>query len=119
MDDWINKICPITQWKTIQPFFFCTGVLTQGLHLQAFHHPFFVMAFFKIGFQELVCLGWLQTVILLISASGVARIIGDRHGPGKHSALKRRKRRETGCGIGLQSHHVRGRGRRIESSRTP
>jgi hypothetical protein len=34
--------------------------------------------FFEIGFQT-VCLGWPQTVILLTSASRVARITGMNH----------------------------------------
>jgi hypothetical protein len=35
-------------------FFFCsTGVLTQGLHLEPLHQPFFVMSFFEIGSLEL------------------------------------------------------------------
>jgi hypothetical protein len=35
--------------------------------------------FFEIGSLELFAQGWLQTVILLISASWVARIIGVSH----------------------------------------
>jgi hypothetical protein len=44
-------------------FFFCnTGAWTQGLHLELLHQPF-----------------WLRTMILLISASWVARITGMSH----------------------------------------
>jgi hypothetical protein len=35
--------------------------------------------FFNIGSHELLCLGWLWTGILLISASWVARIAGMSH----------------------------------------
>jgi hypothetical protein len=39
----------------------------------------FYGGFFKIGPHGTICLGWLQTTILLISASWVARIIGVSH----------------------------------------
>jgi hypothetical protein len=39
------------------------------------------MGFIKIGSPELFPQGWLQTTILLISASWVARITGMRHEP--------------------------------------
>jgi hypothetical protein len=35
-----------------------------------------VMGYFEIGSHELFAWGWLQTMILLISASWVARITG-------------------------------------------
>jgi hypothetical protein len=35
-----------------------------------------MLGFFEIGSGELFALGWLQTAILLISASSVARITG-------------------------------------------
>jgi hypothetical protein len=38
-----------------------------------------VMGFFGIRSHELFCPGWLQTAILLISASWVARITGVSH----------------------------------------
>jgi hypothetical protein len=38
-----------------------------------------MMGFFKIVSLELFCLGWLQTIILLIAASSVARITGMSH----------------------------------------
>jgi hypothetical protein len=37
------------------------------------------MVFFKIGSLELFAQGWLQTAILLISTSPVARITGGSH----------------------------------------
>jgi hypothetical protein len=64
--------------------FFCsTGVWTQGLHLESLHQSFFVKGFFKRGSQT-TCLSWLQTTILLISASLAARITGMSH---QHMAL--------------------------------
>jgi hypothetical protein len=42
--------------------------------------PFFcVMDFFKIGSRKLLCPGWLQTKILLLSVSWVARVTGMSH----------------------------------------
>jgi hypothetical protein len=59
---------------------FCsTGVWTQGLHLEPLHQPFSVMGFFRIGSHELFCLVWLQTMILLISATCVTRTTGVSH----------------------------------------
>jgi hypothetical protein len=56
---------------------FGIGVWTQGLHLKPLHQSFFMMGFF---FElELSCLGWLQTSILLKSASWVARITEVSH----------------------------------------
>jgi hypothetical protein len=60
-------------------FFFGTGVWTQGLCLEPLHQPIFVMVFIEIRSHELFCPGWVQTVILLISASRVARITGVSH----------------------------------------
>jgi hypothetical protein len=39
----------------------------------------FLWGVFKIGSPRTICLGWLQTMILLISASWVARITGVSH----------------------------------------
>jgi hypothetical protein len=39
----------------------------------------FVLGFLKIGSSKLFALGWLRTVILLISASWVARVTGVSH----------------------------------------
>jgi hypothetical protein len=65
---------------SVSPFlhlFFCGAVVwTQGLHLESLHQPFFLMGFFKIGSHKLFAQGWLQTMILLISVSWVARITG-------------------------------------------
>jgi hypothetical protein len=67
-------------------FFSSTGVWTQGLTLgrqvllllEPLCQFFFVMQFLKIG-SRTICPGWLQNVILLISASRVARVIGVSH----------------------------------------
>jgi hypothetical protein len=55
------------------------GAWTQGLHLEPLHQPFFVEGFFRDRVSWIVCPGWLWTVILLISASWVARITGVSH----------------------------------------
>jgi hypothetical protein len=71
-------------------FFFCgTRAWIQGLYLEPLHQPFVfcvcvcvfvcVLVIFEIGSCRTICLGWLWTGILLISASWVARIIGVRH----------------------------------------
>jgi hypothetical protein len=57
-------------------FFFSTGIWTQGLHLEPLYQPFFCDEFFWDRVSRTICLSWLQTMILLISASGVARITG-------------------------------------------
>jgi hypothetical protein len=58
---------------------FCgTGLWTQGLHLEPLHKPFFVI-FFWDRVCWTICPGWLRTMILLISASWEARIIGVSH----------------------------------------
>jgi hypothetical protein len=52
--------------------------------------PFIVMGFFEIGSRELFAWDWLQTVILLISASRVARITGVSHQhPAKQNFFKK------------------------------
>jgi hypothetical protein len=62
-------------------FFFCsTRVWTQGLHLEPLHQPFlFCDSFFQDRVLQTLCRGWLQIVILLISAFWVARITGVSH----------------------------------------
>jgi hypothetical protein len=67
-------------------FFFSTRAWSQGLHLEPFHQPFFVMGVFKIGSRELfACAGFEPAAILLISASWVARITGVSR---QHPALR-------------------------------
>jgi hypothetical protein len=41
--------------------------------------PFFVIRFFKMGVSQTFSLGWLPTIIFLISASWVARVTGASH----------------------------------------
>jgi hypothetical protein len=61
-------------------FLFCgTRVWTQSLHLEPLHQPYFCDEFFRDRISRTICLGWLWTVILLISASWVARITGVSH----------------------------------------
>jgi hypothetical protein len=44
--------------------------LNSGLHLEPLHQSFFCEGiFFEIGSRGTICLGWLRTSILLISAS--------------------------------------------------
>jgi hypothetical protein len=74
----INQ-CNIFPIFFLEFFFHCSGVWTQGLHLEPFHQSFFVMGFFRDRVLQTICLGWLQTVILLISASLVARITDRTH----------------------------------------
>jgi hypothetical protein len=45
-----------------------TRVWTQRLHLEPFHQPIFVMVLFQDRVSQAICSGWLQTLILLISA---------------------------------------------------
>jgi hypothetical protein len=61
------------------PFFCDTGVWTQGLHLEPLQQSFFVKRFFETGSHKLFARGWLQTMILLISASWEARITDVSH----------------------------------------
>jgi hypothetical protein len=56
-----------------------TGAQTQGLQLKPLHQPFFMKGFFKVESCKLFVQGWLQTKILLIFASWVARITGMSH----------------------------------------
>jgi hypothetical protein len=61
----------------LHPFFFYflwTGIWIQGLHLELLHKLFLVKVLLEIGCLKLLCLGWLWTAILLISAFGVGRI---------------------------------------------
>jgi hypothetical protein len=60
-------------------FFFDTGVWTQGLNFEPLHWSFLVVGFFRDKVWWTVWPGWLQTAILLITASWVARITGVSH----------------------------------------
>jgi hypothetical protein len=60
-------------------FFFFFGVTRQArYHLNHSVSPVFVLGVFKIESCELFAWGWLPTMMLLISASWVARITGVR-----------------------------------------
>jgi hypothetical protein len=59
--------------------FFSTGAGTQGLHFEPLHQPFFCERFFSRWILWTICPGWLRTMILLISASWVARVTGVSH----------------------------------------
>jgi hypothetical protein len=76
-------LCPQPLPQPLPGFFFYgTGIWTQCLILarEALYHlshsisPFLRWVFSSQGLS--ICLGWLQTMILLISVSWVARIIG-------------------------------------------
>jgi hypothetical protein len=56
--------------------FFGTGDWTPVLHLEPLHQPFFCEGFFQDRVSQTICPHFLWTAILLLSASGVARIIG-------------------------------------------
>jgi hypothetical protein len=60
----------------LQNFFFSygTGVWTQGPHLDPHHQPYFYDGFFWDRISQVICLGWLQTKILLVSASWVVKV---------------------------------------------
>jgi hypothetical protein len=61
-------------------FFFCgRGAWTQGLHFEPLHQPLFCDGCFPDRVSQAICLGWLWTAILLLSASWVARITGVSH----------------------------------------
>jgi hypothetical protein len=60
-------------------FFWGTEVWTQGLHLELLYHPFFCDGVFQDRVLQTICPGWLWTMILLISASWVVRIIKMTH----------------------------------------
>jgi hypothetical protein len=61
-------------------FFFCSnGVLTQGLHLEPLHQPFYVMSLLVIVSHDLFTWTGIESLILLISASLVDRITGMSH----------------------------------------
>jgi hypothetical protein len=60
-------------------FFHGAGVWTQGLHLEPLHQLLFVVDYFQDRVSGTVCMGWLWTMILLISASWVVRITAFSH----------------------------------------
>jgi hypothetical protein len=82
---WSEGFSLASYWSTYSEFygvlffFFSTGVWTQGLHLKPPHQPFLCCFFFEIGSHQTICLGWLWTMIPLISTSWVTRITGVRH----------------------------------------
>jgi hypothetical protein len=55
-------------------FFFCSEIWTHGLHLEPLHQSYFCDGFFWDRVSQTISLGWLQTVIFLISVSWVVRI---------------------------------------------
>jgi hypothetical protein len=63
-------------------FFFGTGAWTQNLYLELLYQPYFCEGFCEIRSLGAICLGWLQSMILLISVSWVARITGMSQVPG-------------------------------------
>jgi hypothetical protein len=76
----------ILQIKTLRfvPKFVCLFVVvltawTQGLHLEPLHQPFFCVGLFWDRVLRTICPYWLQTSILLTSASWVVRITGVSH----------------------------------------
>jgi hypothetical protein len=56
-----------------------TGAWAQGLQLETLQPGLFCKQFFQDRVSRVICPGWLWTVILLISASWVARITGMSH----------------------------------------
>jgi hypothetical protein len=60
-------------------FFFSTGVWTQNLQTWATSPALFLWRVFQDRVLQTICLGWLQTMILLIAAFWVARITGVSH----------------------------------------
>jgi hypothetical protein len=82
----------VITWKRHRPegiFFFFWWHWDLNLRPISWATPsalFFVLGFFEIGSRELYCPGWLPAMILLISASWVARFIGMSH---RHPAEKK------------------------------
>jgi hypothetical protein len=68
--------CPqINLFKVFLPFFYGTGIWT----FWPLYQPLFVLGFFEIRSQELFVHVWLQTMVLLTSASWVGRFTGVSH----------------------------------------
>jgi hypothetical protein len=56
------------------------GIWTQDLYLDPlYQYIFFCDEFFQERFSKTICLGWLWAVVILISASWVAKIAGVSH----------------------------------------
>jgi hypothetical protein len=66
------------KWSILKKNFCGTRAQTQGLHLKPLYRPFLWWVF-QDRVSQTVCLGWLRTSLLLISASWVARITGVSH----------------------------------------
>jgi hypothetical protein len=76
---WVMEMlwhCIVPMVATFFFLFWSTGVWTQSLYLEQLHQPFLVMGFIETGSHRTICLNWLQTMILLIAISWVARITG-------------------------------------------
>jgi hypothetical protein len=78
LSDWNHRYLTwLLTWVSHLFVFFSTGVWTQGIHLEPlYHQPFFGDGLFWDRVSWTICLGWLWTKILLISASWVARVTG-------------------------------------------
>jgi hypothetical protein len=63
-------------WYCLVLFCFGTQAWTQGLHLLSHSTSPFCVRYFQDRVSRTICPAWLQTAILLTSASQVARIIG-------------------------------------------
>jgi hypothetical protein len=63
----------------LKKFFVVLGFELRAYTLSHSTTQFFVKSFFKIGSHRTICPGWLQTMILLISASRIAKITGASH----------------------------------------
>jgi hypothetical protein len=56
-----------------------TGVWTYGLHLEPLYQSYICAGYFQDRVSKTICLGWPRTMILLISASWVAKMTGVSH----------------------------------------
>jgi hypothetical protein len=84
--DWKLKL--LNQYNLFKKTFFLVVLgLNSGPHacytgilpIEPLHQQCFVLGISKVSFCELLVWGWLGTLIFLISASKVARIIGVSH----------------------------------------
>jgi hypothetical protein len=90
LECWVSKYTPLCLVVTTllkvtfcmgqQRISFCVCVCSTGLELRASHvvdalpaellgQPFYILGYFQDRVSRTICLGWLQTVILMISAS--------------------------------------------------